>query len=57
MKVKLITTPYERDDFEEEINRFIKNKKVIDIKFTEVRIAGNYGLNGGWSALVMYEEK
>ena len=33
MKVKYIAEPYGHDGFEKEINDFIKDKKIIDIKF------------------------
>lgn len=45
MKVKYIAEPYGHDEFEKEINDFIKDKKIIDIK-----------LSAGSDALVMYEE-
>ena len=33
MKVKIITNLMTRDDFQKEINEFIKDKEVISIKF------------------------
>ena len=33
MKVKYIAEPYAHNEFEKEINDFIKDKKIIDIKF------------------------
>lgn len=56
MKVKYIAEPYGHDYFEKEINDFIKDKKIIDIKFQE-----NFSINedyedGMKSALIMYEE-
>ena len=35
MKVKYIAEPYGHDGFEKEINDFIKDKKIIDIKFQD----------------------
>ena len=56
MKVKLINAPYRKCTLEKEINKFIQDKKVIDIKFTEAQRAADHTMEGGWSALVMYEE-
>lgn len=53
MKVKTICN-ISSSDLDKEINDFIKDKKIIDIKFTEVMSDGN---PGDWSALVIYEEK
>ena len=56
MKVKYIAEPYGHDEFEKEINDFIKDKKIIDIKFQEnFSLSEDYedGMN---SALIMYEE-
>lgn len=49
MKVKIIYRDEDRSNFDNEINKFIANKKVIDIKpqFNE----------GGMSVLIMYEGK
>ena len=57
MKVKYIAEPYGHDKFEKEINDFIKDKKIIDIKYQD-----NFSLyedyeDGMKSALIMYEEK
>lgn len=57
MKVKYIAEPYGHDEFEKEINNFIKDKKIIDIKYQD-----NFSLyedyeDGMKSALIMYEEK
>lgn len=56
MKVKYIAEPYGHDEFEKEINDFIKDKKIIDIKYQD-----NFSLyedyeDGMKSALIMYEE-
>ena len=53
MKVKTICNT-SSSDLDKEINDFIKDKKIIDIKFTEVMSDDN---PGDWSALVIYEEK
>lgn len=53
MKVKTICN-ISSSDLDKEINDFIKDKKIIDIKFTEVMSDDN---PGDWSALVIYEEK
>ncbi len=42
-------------DLDKKINEFIQDKRIIDIKFTEV-VSDDY-VTGDWSALVMYEEK
>lgn len=56
MKVKYISEPYGYDEFEKEINDFIKDKKIIDIKFQEnFPISEDYK-DGMKSALIMYEE-
>lgn len=54
MKVKTICNT-SLSDLDKEINDFIKDKKIIDIKFTEVMSDGYNP--GDWSALVIYEEK
>ena len=54
MKVKTICNT-SLSDLDKEINDFIKDKKIIDIKFTEV-MSDDYN-PGDWSALVIYEEK
>ena len=54
MKVKTICNT-SSSDLDKEINDFIKDKKIIDIKFTEV-MSDDYN-PGDWSALVIYEEK
>jgi len=57
MKVKLIdkeATPQGDIDFENEINEFIKDKKVVDIKFS----GASNGEEMSWKiALIMYEDK
>ena len=54
MKVKLLWAHF-LPDLDKKINEFIQDKKIIDIKFTEV-VSDDY-VQGDWSALVMYEEK
>ena len=56
MKVKYIIDPYGSDNFEKSINDFIKNKKVIDIKFQEVEVMIPGYCEGSTSALIMYED-
>ena len=57
MKVKYIAEPYAHHEFEKEINDFIKDKKIIDIKFQEnFSISEDYE-DGMKSALIMYEER
>ena len=56
MKVKYIAEPYGHDFFEKEINDFIKDKKIIDIKFQENFSLSEYCQDGMKSALIMYEE-
>lgn len=54
MKVKLLWSHF-LPDLDKKINEFIQDKRIIDIKFTEV-VSDDY-VTGDWSALVMYEEK
>ena len=56
MKVKYIAEPYAHNEFEEEINDFIKDKKIIDIKFQDSFSISGLNENGVRSALIMYEE-
>lgn len=56
MKVKYIAEPYGHDEFEKEINDFIKDKKIIDIKFQENFSISGLNEDGMKSALIMYEE-
>ena len=59
MKVKIfteITSIIDRRDFEDEINKFIKDKEVIDIKYQTDSSQGNSGLVTTFSALIMYKE-
>ena len=56
MKVKYIAEPYGHDEFEKEINDFIKDKKIIDIKFQEDFSLSEDLRDGIKSALIMYEE-
>ena len=54
MKVKLLWAHF-LPDLDKKINEFIQDKRIIDIKFTEV-VSDDY-VTGDWSALLMYEEK
>lgn len=56
MKVKYIAEPYGHDEFEKEINDFIKDKKIIDIKYQDNFSLYEYREDGMKSALIMYEE-
>lgn len=56
MKVKIFSTSYGKEKLENELNEFIQDKKVIDIKFTEVCVGEPTYETGDWSALVMYED-
>ena len=56
MKVKYIAEPYGYDEFEKEINDFIKDKKIIDIKYQEKFSLSEDYKDGMKSALIMYEE-
>lgn len=55
MKVKVIENN-RTDYFEEEITDFIKNKKIIDIKY-QSNVCVNTYLNFLFTALIMYEDK
>lgn len=56
MKVKYIAEPYGHDEFEKEINDFIKGKKIIDIKYQDnLSLYEDYE-DGMKSVLIMYEE-
>ena len=57
MKVKYIAEPYAHDGFEKEINDFIKDKKIIDIKFQDSFSMSGLNEDGMRSALIMYEEQ
>ena len=56
MKVKYIAEPYAHHEFEKEINDFIKDKKIIDIKFQDNFSLSGLNEDGMKSALIMYEE-
>lgn len=56
MKVKYIAESYGHDEFEKEINDFIQDKKIIDIKFQENFSISGLNEDGMKSALIMYEE-
>lgn len=55
MKVKIIDDVY-TSNLQDEINDFIKDKKIIDIKYQINSCQGNLGLINTISALIMYEE-
>lgn len=54
MKVKVIESP-RTDYFEEEITNFIKNKKIIDIKY-QTNVYVNKYPEFLFTALIMYKE-
>lgn len=60
MKIKIFHSSKDIESYENEINEFIKNKKVIDIKhsISSYGMADNYATYGGMdmSTLIMYEE-
>lgn len=60
MKIKIFYLHEDIDNYEDEINKFIKNKKVIDIKhsISSYGMANNYTSSEemDMSTLVMYEE-
>ena len=56
MKVKYIAEPYAHNEFEKEINDFIKDKKIIDIKFQDSFSMSGLNEDSMRSALIMYEE-
>lgn len=63
MKVKLICCN-DANKLEGEINTFIEDKKVIDVKYQSVCLMTSFNTRGtpvGWAvndrALIMYEEK
>lgn len=56
MKVKYIAEPYAYNKFEKEINDFIKDKKIIDIKFQDSFSISGLNEDGMRSALIVYEE-
>lgn len=53
MKVKVISYLGSDEMFEGRVNEFIKNKKIIDIKFTSIIMPS---MNLCHSALIMYED-
>lgn len=53
-KVKLITNNTEMN-FEDNINRFIKERKIISISYSYNRNS-NYFIQNIYSALILYEE-
>ena len=60
MKIKIFYLHKDIENHENEINKFIKNKKVIDIKhsISSYGMANNYASSKGMdmSTLIMYEE-
>ncbi len=61
MKVKILTSSLEGPSLEEQINDFIKDKKVIDIKYQSncsgFADSGVHSTDYERSALIMYEDK
>ena len=55
MKVKIIDS-VDTPDLENQINSFIQNKAVFDIKYQINSCQGHLGLVSTISALIMYEE-
>ncbi|XMB85599.1 sporulation protein Cse60 [Mycoplasmatota bacterium WC44] len=55
MKVKIFDFEHE-EDLEEEINEFISDKQVIDIKYEVAMMYDNREQVYCYSALVMYED-
>lgn len=59
MKVKIfteITGDINRRDLEDEINKFIQDKEIVDIKYQTDFIRGEGVLVTKFSVLIMYEE-
>ena len=59
MKVKIfteITNTIIRHDLEDEINKFIKDKEVLDIKYRTNSSQGNAGIVTTFSVLIIYKE-
>jgi len=60
MKIKIFYSHEDIENYENEINKFIKNKKVIDVKhsISSYGMANNYTSSEGMdmSTLIMYEE-
>ena len=60
MKIKIFYSNKDIESYESEINEFIKNKKVIDIRhsISSYGMANNYASSKGMdmSTLIMYEE-
>lgn len=56
MKIKIF--PYmDINNLEDEINQFVKNKKIIDIKFTSVAHGDiSDGINYIQNAMILYED-
>lgn len=62
MKVKIISAR-NIDDFERSVNEFMKDKHVVDVKYTSFPVVSQYGLDkvptrvNIWDrVLIMYEE-
>lgn len=59
MKVKIfteITNTIIRHDLEDEINKFIKDKEVVDIKYQTNSSQGNERIVTTFSVLIVYKE-
>lgn len=63
MKIKIISTR-NIDDFEHSVNEFVKDKHVVNIKYTSFPVVSQYGLDKVPTrvdlydrALIMYEER
>lgn len=59
MKVKIfteITGDINRHDLEDEINKFIQDKEIVDIKYQTDFIRGEGVLVTKFSVLIMYKE-
>lgn len=54
-KVKIISDDIE-DNLEKEINKFIENKDIIDIKYTQ-SVQGEEYVYNYFSALIIYKEE
>lgn len=55
MKIKIFDFEHE-EDLEEEINKFISDKKVVDIKYQVAIMYDNREQVFCYSAIIMYEE-
>lgn len=61
MKIKIFYANNDFEKIEKEINEFIKDKKVTDVKhsISSYALSDKYSSSGGtdFSVLIMYEEK